>query len=76
MPHVRLLVSGVPRAESDIIYLRKRASEERTAALHALQPIARKKHLDRARQYEERVRAIFMREKQRTMSASLGAALK
>jgi hypothetical protein len=72
MAHVKLLVGGVPRLESDIIYLRKRASEERTAALHVLDSDVRKKHLDQARQYEDRVRAIAMRDKERATSAVVG----
>src|SRR3954470_1800890 len=35
MPHVKVLASGACRVESDAAYFLKRASEERTAALHA-----------------------------------------
>jgi hypothetical protein len=62
MPHVKMLVSGVCRIESDAIYFRKRASEERTAALHARHADARKRHLESAERYENRVRAIAVRE--------------
>ena len=62
MPHVKLLASGVCRIESDAIYFRQRASEERTAALHARHAEARQMHLLKAEQYEDRVRRITLRE--------------
>ena len=62
MPHVRILASGACRVESDAVYFLKRASEERTAALHARHSDARKKHLETATRYEDRVRAIAERQ--------------
>jgi hypothetical protein len=43
---------------SDLSYFRKRASEERTAALHARDPRARRAHVAMAESYEQRVRAM------------------
>jgi hypothetical protein len=40
----------------DVIYHQRRASEERTAALNARDPQARRVHLELADRYEERVR--------------------
>lgn len=65
MPHVRILASGAPRLQTDVVYFLNRASEERTAALHARYGHARQKHLELAEQYEKRVRAIASRD-QRT----------
>lgn len=48
--------------ESDVSYFRRRASEERTAALQALHPAARQRHLEMAERYEDLVRAIAARE--------------
>lgn len=62
MPHAKLLVSGACRIESDAIYFRQRASEERTAALHARHSAARQRHLEKAERYEDRVRAIALRD--------------
>ncbi len=45
--------------ELEIIYLRRRASEERTAALHARSAEARRAHVAMAEEYEGRVREIF-----------------
>jgi two-component sensor histidine kinase len=42
--------------QSDLSYFRRRASEERTAALQARHPKARQAHLDMAERYENRVR--------------------
>ena len=67
MAHFRSLVSGVPQVESDLTYFRKRASEERTAALHARSSTARTKHVERAEQYESRVRAIATRHQERLL---------
>jgi len=44
--------------QSDLSYYRKRASEERTAALQARHLRVRRVHLDLAELYEERVRAM------------------
>lgn len=44
--------------ESDLAYLRRRASEERTAALAANHAGARKAHLEMAERYEDLVRGI------------------
>lgn len=43
---------------NDLSYFLKRASDERTAALHARDARARKAHLEMAERYEERVREI------------------
>ena len=48
--------------ESDTSYFRRRASEERTAALHSRDPRARQAHLDLAGRYEDLVRAIYAEE--------------
>ena len=44
--------------ESDTIYFRRRASEERTAALQAKTSEARAAHLELAQRYEDLVRGI------------------
>jgi|1186.fasta_scaffold146320_2 hypothetical protein len=67
MPHVKTLVSGACRIESDAIYFRQRASEERTAALHARHADIRQRHLQKAEAYEDRVRAITLREQHRSV---------
>lgn len=67
MPHVRTLASGALRVETDAVYFLNRASEERTAALHARFADARQRHLELAQQYEDRVRAIADREQQRIL---------
>lgn len=43
--------------ERDLRYFRRRASQERMAALNAGLPVARQAHLDLAYRYEELVRA-------------------
>jgi len=43
-----------------MIYLRRRASQERTAALHESNSVDRKEHTSNAEKYEERVRNIAM----------------
>lgn len=48
--------------ESDLAYLRRRASEERTAGLAARHPEARKAHTEMAERFEDLVRAIAVRE--------------
>jgi hypothetical protein len=68
MPYVKILASGAGRLESDAIYFLKKASEERTAALHARHSDARQRHLDNAEQYEDRVRAIAVWRQQLTLS--------
>lgn len=44
--------------ESDLVYFRKRASEERTAALGARSPKVRRAHCAMADRYEDLVRAM------------------
>jgi hypothetical protein len=44
--------------EGDIAYFRRRASEERTAALQALHPSVRKAHTTMAERYEDLVRGM------------------
>jgi hypothetical protein len=48
--------------ESDFIYFRQRAAEERTAALQTRNRFARRAHVEMADQYEDRVRAIAVRQ--------------
>lgn len=48
--------------EVDTIYFRRRASEERTAALQARHAQVREAHLQMAERYEDLVRAIVARE--------------
>jgi two-component sensor histidine kinase len=48
----------MPPVSNDLSYFRKRASEERTAALNARDPRARKAHAEMAERYEDRVRAM------------------
>lgn len=43
---------------TDLSYFRKRASEERTAAINARDPRVRKVHSELADRYEERVRGM------------------
>ena len=43
---------------NDLSYFRKRASEERTAALNARDPRVRKAHTEMAERYEDRVRGM------------------
>ena len=52
------MVSGAGAMPNDLSYFLKRASDERTAALHARDPRARKAHLEMAERYEARVREI------------------
>ncbi|HVM37506.1 MAG TPA: hypothetical protein VM265_03855 [Sphingomicrobium sp.] len=49
--------------EADTVYFRRRASEERTAAMYTRHPRARKAHIDMAERYEDLVRAIAARER-------------
>lgn len=49
--------------EVDTIYFRRRASEERTAALQARHAQVREAHLQMAERYEDLVRAIVARER-------------
>lgn len=44
--------------ESEIVYFRRRASEERTAALQARDTQARRVHIALAEGYEDRVRSL------------------
>lgn len=62
MPHIKVLASGACRIQSDAVHFLNRASEERTAALHARHSEERQKHLDNAERYENRVRAIALRQ--------------
>lgn len=50
--------------ESDLVYFRRRASEERTAALQARHPRARQTHIAMAERYEDLVRAITARDRE------------
>jgi hypothetical protein len=43
---------------SDLSYYRRRASEERTAALNSRDPRARRAHIEMAQRYEQRVREM------------------
>ena len=74
MPHLKMLVSGACRIESDLIYFRQRASEERTAALHARHAETRRRHLEKAERYEDRVRAITVREHLSAQGEPVGRA--
>ena len=46
---------------NDLSYFRKRASEERTAALQVRDPKARQAHVELAERYEVRVREMTTR---------------
>jgi hypothetical protein len=48
--------------ESDLAYLRRRASDERSAVLQARDSAARQAHLEMAERYEDLVRAIAVGE--------------
>jgi hypothetical protein len=50
--------------ESDAIYFRRRALEERLAALRARHLQARQRHLEMAERYDDLVRALSAREQQ------------
>lgn len=56
--------------EGDTVYFRRRASEERTAAMYTRHPRARKAHIDMAERYEDLVRAIAARERHLGLEAS------
>lgn len=60
--------------ESDHIYFGRRASEERTAAMQAHHPGARKAHLDMAERYEDLVRAIIEREQRLGIDVTASSA--
>jgi len=49
--------------ESDIAYFRRRASDERTAALQASEPAARDAHRELAERYEDLVHAMTAHER-------------
>lgn len=49
--------------EGDAGYFRRRASEERSHAVHTRHPRARQAHLEMAERYEDLVRAIVSRER-------------
>ena len=51
-------MSGAGTVTNDLSYFRKRASEERTAALNARDPRVRRAHVHMAEAYEDRVRAM------------------
>jgi hypothetical protein len=51
-------VSGAGTVTSDLSYFRRRASEERTAALYARDPRVRRVHVEMAEAYEQRVRGM------------------
>ena len=44
--------------QTDLSYFLKRASEERTAALHVRDPNVRQTHVELAERYEKRVRDL------------------
>jgi hypothetical protein len=48
--------------EGDAVYFRRRASEERAAASHAVHEAARQAHFEMADRYEELAAAIALRE--------------
>jgi hypothetical protein len=48
--------------QSDVAYLMKRASEERTAAMRAPHPNARQSHLELAGRYQDMADAIIVRQ--------------
>jgi hypothetical protein len=50
--------SGDATVSTDLSYFRKRASEERTAAINARDPRVRKAHTEMAERYEDRVRGM------------------
>lgn len=50
--------------EADVAYFRRRASEEKTAALQARHPSARQSHLELAERYEDLVRGISAHQQQ------------
>jgi len=50
--------SGAGAVTSDLSYYRRRASEERTAALNSRDPRVRRAHTEMAERYEERVRGM------------------
>ncbi len=54
-----MVSSGCCVMELEIIYFRRRASEERTAALQARSAPARRAHVAMAEEYEGRVRGMF-----------------
>ena len=47
--------------DDEIVYFRRRASEERTAALQARNTLSRLAHVAMAEEYEDRVRGLFAR---------------
>ena len=51
-------MSGAGTVISDLSYFRRRASEERTAALNSRDPRVRQAHVQMAERYEERVRGM------------------
>lgn len=51
-------MSGADAVTSDLSYYRRRASEERTAALNTRDARVRKVHTEMAERYEERVRGM------------------
>lgn len=51
-------VSGAGTVTNDLSYFRRRASEERTAALNARDPRVLRVHVEMAERYEERVREM------------------
>jgi hypothetical protein len=49
---------GAGAVTTDLSYYRRRASEERTAALNSRDPRVRRVHVELAEAYEERVRGM------------------
>ena len=58
------MIAGAAAMKSDLSYFLKRASEERTAALHVRNARVREAHVELAQRYEERVRDMTTRHEQ------------
>lgn len=56
--HRAFELSRAEQGETDLSYFRRRASEERTAAIQARDPAVRKSHLQMAERYEDLVRSM------------------
>lgn len=54
----RAVEVGAGAVTSDLSYYRRRASEERTAALNSRDPRVRRVHAEMAERYEDRVRGM------------------
>lgn len=58
------------RMDGDLAYFRRRASEERTAALQSRHPEGQRRHAELAERYEDLVRAIAGKEVRTGIGAS------